>query len=753
MKKLVLVILIISICFSITVNAAEVPADNKAKADTLYILGILKGDGKSYNLESSLLKCEAAVFITRLLGKADEIEQDMDRYRVSSFSDVFYSDWYAPYVGYCSQAGIITGYNGKFEPKSNISEKSFLSAVLRAMGYVYSTDFTWSNVYQTAYNVGLVTDESYIDRVDDNYSYTRGGVISVLYNALRLKRKDSDTSMIQDLINNNIISKETVIASGIAYDLLATDILEVKAVNEKNITILFNEDIKNIPLSGLQIYDAGDPAKKLSAKVISISGSQVVLETSEQVPDKNYTLDLENVEDKSGNLSNRLTATFTGYRNPVLVSDFFRISKVEAVSNKVIKLYFTHPISSTSEIPTYYELLENGNPFITGSYQSLVVKRLSSTDSGVTIFLKEKALIDGAKYELRVNGSLTSLYSVKLNEEAGDSIKFTGIGKGYDALNVVNISALSSNKVSIEFNMEVDPGFAQKFLNYTITANDNSQITVNQAVLGGEGEKYGKVVTLNLLNPLDKSKQYKLRLEYIPDIFRQSALEESTHTFLGTYPDKSNLTLSFVLALDKGTIWVAFDKPMDPTVASVNSLYLITGVTNAGYYTAPVKVQYQKNGDQYISKLYLPSDKPLSGSNKYRLTVMSTIQDINGNNFSSSAEMTFNGSSDDIAKTSISDAVIISKDTIKLVFTKDIANDIVNIQPSNYLLESNENGVAISKNPMFASLIDSNVVILKFDSLDSSAKYILRYTTLKDITGTSIVSNNEGNFVEVRMGK
>lgn len=753
MKKFILILLIISVFFSIPVYAAEESADLKAKADTLSILGILKGDGNSYNLSGSLKKCEAATFITRLIGKTDLIENNPDQYRNTIFSDVPPNQWYAPYVGYCYQNGIITGYNGLFEPQTEISEKSFLSAVIRAMGYVYGSDFTWTDVYQTAYNIGLVTDESYIARVDDNVNYTRGDVISVLYNALKLKKKDSDTTMIEDLINSNIVSRETVIASGFPFDVLPAEILEVKAVNEKNVTVLFNEDIKSIPSAGIQIYDASNSSNKLTVKVTSITGKQAVLETSEQVADKDYILDISYVEDKTGNISGRLTASFTGFRNPVLASDFFRISKVEVVNSRVINLYFTHPLISSSEIPTYYELFENGYSFVTGSSQSLTVRRLNSSDTGVTIFLKEKALNEGMNYELKVNGSLTSLYGVRLNEEAGDSIKFTGSGKEYDDLKVVNVYALSSNKVAVEFNSEVDPVFAQKFLNYTIIAPDNSQIAVNKAVVGGDGDKYGKVVTLNLLSALDKSKQYTLRLEYIPDIFRLSALEESTYTFLGTYPDKPELKLDFALALDKGTVWVAFKQPMDPTVASVNSLYLITGVTNPGFYAVPVKVQYIENGTQYIAKLYLPSDKLLSGSNKYTVSVMSTIQDRNGNNFSRNAEATFNGTDTDIQKIGISDAVIISKDTIKLVFNKEVANDIMNIQPSNYTLESNESGVTVTRNPMFVSLIDNNTMILKFDSLDYSSKYTLRYNTLKDITGASITPNSTENFIEVRMGK
>ena len=192
---------------------------------------------------------------------------------------------------------------------------------------------------------------------------------------------------------------------------------------------------------------------------------------------------------------------------------------------------------------------------------------------------------------------------------------------------------------------------------------------------------------------------------------------------------------------------------MAAEIASVNSLYMISGVSNTGYSAMPVKVQYEKNGDQYVSKLYLPGDKLLSGSNTYKLTVLSTIQDINGNNFTKNAEINFSGTDTVVPKAGVSEAVIISKDTIKIVFNKDIANDITNVTPSNYIIESSEGGSVLQKNPMFVSLISGKVVILKFDSLDMTAKYKLRITALKDFTGTSISFGTDANQIDVRMGR
>ena len=45
-----------------------------------------------------------------------------------------------------------------------------------------------------------------------------------------------------------------------------------------------------------------------------------------------------------------------------------------------------------SEIPVYYEILENGVPFISGSSGNMTVKRLSTADNVVSVSLKNASL-------------------------------------------------------------------------------------------------------------------------------------------------------------------------------------------------------------------------------------------------------------------------------------------------------------------------------------------------------------------------
>lgn len=755
-KKIITGILALCISFSLVIpSAAEASLTTNDKANILHELSILTGNGVDYDLDSQLKRCEAAAFIIRIMGKVDHVAANENEYSITSFDDVPSNSWYASYVGFCSQEGIISGYqSGKFEPNVSTSEKAFLKMLLVTLGYNYGTDFSWNNVYQMAYNTGLVTDTSYKTRTVDNTSYKRSGVVNVLYNALQIKNKLTNRTLIQDLIDTGAIDESIAISLGLVIDTVATAISQVNVLNENRVSVRFNESLANITLDKINIYETNDLTKKLTVEIATQSNSEIILKTSSQIPDKAYTIEISSVTDLEGNIYELLSSTFTGYRNAELKSDLFKISKVEVASKNILNIYFTHPINTNSEYTGYYSIEQNGNTIINGSSQSMAVKMLNSVSNGISIYLKDTTLTEGADYTLKVSGDLTSVYGVKLNNELGDSIIFKGIGTENSGLKIVTIDALSSNRISVEFNIEVDPGFAQKFLNYSVIGPNNVSITVSKAIIGGEGIKKGKTVVLSLMSAIDRTKQYELKIEYLPDIFRQSAIEEVKQSFSGAYPDKSSLAVEYAMALDKGTIQIYFNKQLDPSAAILPAYYMVTGVTNSSFVAVPSKVLYNESDKEYKALLYLPPDKYLNSSYSYKVRVLSSIPDYYGNSSSTNAEFTFGGSSTDVLKPAFSKAVIISNDTIRVEFNREIANDIVNIQPSNYWLEYSDGTSTLSKNPLFVAYIDSSNIVLKFDSLKQDTKYVLKFNMLKDFTGSITSTSSDGNnAIDVVMGK
>ena len=87
-----------------------------------------------------------------------------------------------------------------------------------------------------------------------------------------------------------------------------------------------------------------------------------------------------------------ISGTFKGYDQNGIKSEFFRISRVESVSSKEIKIYFTHPVNLNAEYPGYYTIYRNGSEFIKGSFENIIIDCLETGD-GVSLKLKTASLI------------------------------------------------------------------------------------------------------------------------------------------------------------------------------------------------------------------------------------------------------------------------------------------------------------------------------------------------------------------------
>lgn len=749
---LLIAVFLMGFAFVPAVCAQSEPSNDKA--DVLNKLTIVKGNGSNYNLAGQLKRSEAAAFIVRIMGKEKYVLSNTQKFSAVKFPDVPAASWFAPYVGFCEEQGIIGGYvDGSYGPNDNISEKAFLKIVLGALGYRDGTDFNWNNIYQVALSVGLVTDTAYQTKKDDNKQYTRENVIKVLYNSLNLKKKDTKTTIVQNMIAEGAITKEAAVSVHAIKDSITTSVLAITPVNESRLSIKLNESVQNISAENIQIYESGNTAVKLGFSLESQLGVELILKTSEQKPDKSYTVVISDIIDLEGNPVDQLTVQFTGYRNPEIKSDFFKISKVVPYNKNVINVFFTHPINVNSEIAGYYEMLEGDSSLVKGSSQTVYVKVLPSSNNGVSIFLKDKAFKEGVSYTVKINGELTSVYGVKLLDGLGDSIKFIGKGNDSSSLNVTNIMALSNNTLQVDFNNFIDAVSAQKRFSYTVAGPDNSPIEVSKAVLSPDGDKKGKTVLLKLASALDKTKQYNLTIEYLSDIFKQSTIEGQKYTFPGNYPDKTDLSLVNASQLDATTIVAYFNKIPDPTSVMINSNYSLAGVTNSGYYASPVKVYFDAASNPYMVKLYFSNDKALISSNSYKLKVYS-LQDNMGNAYSNGYEYTFTANSSSVVKPEISQAVIIGKDTIRIGFSKEIAQELPNLSVSNYSLEYTDSGSTVTKIPISVIPVDHATFALKFDSLDPTKTYILKYFPLKDYSGVYAGAFTDGQkAVAVTVGK
>lgn len=101
-----------------------------------YIKGIVdEATGEVYfKPDSTMTRGEMAAIVARtLVSKMDESKT----YDVSMYTDVAADAWYAGYIGYLTELGILTGYpDGTFKPDAPIARSEFVAMVIRVDGVV-----------------------------------------------------------------------------------------------------------------------------------------------------------------------------------------------------------------------------------------------------------------------------------------------------------------------------------------------------------------------------------------------------------------------------------------------------------------------------------------------------------------------------------------------------------------------------------------------------------------------------------------
>ena len=177
LKKFLALVLAMMMAMSlmVTANAAtknvEFPDDYAADPafeeaiDVLAGMGVFKGDEKgNFNPANTITRAETAAIIYRLV-TADTNDDKADLFRnvAHPFTDVTPDKWYAGYVGYLWNAGVIKGRtDGMFDAGAPVTGYEALAMILRAVGYDKNGEFSGTNwvlnVSAIANNKGILTD-------------------------------------------------------------------------------------------------------------------------------------------------------------------------------------------------------------------------------------------------------------------------------------------------------------------------------------------------------------------------------------------------------------------------------------------------------------------------------------------------------------------------------------------------------------------------------------------------------------------
>lgn len=728
-------------CMAPISSALPKTAAQQDKVQLLSELKIFTGFNGDYRLNDKLSRSEAAALAVRMLGKEMYVLLNASNYSKTSFPDVDASLWYAPYVGYCTKEGILSGNtDGKYNPNDFITEKAFLKIILGVLGYEINKDYTWVNLYKKAFEAGLVTEISYIVKEEDNTDFNRGNAVNIMYNALVLDNKKTGKALFYTLIDEGVLSTEKAAELKLIEDEKITEIEDLLVFDQNNITIVFNEDIKAI--DKIKIYQVNNEDRELSFSVDEMQGNYIMLKTEKQTPGMEYTLEVQKVEDLNKNIQEALYTAFIGFMQQTVESDFFRIQKIEPLNEKSIKLFFTHPVNINSENSLHYTISDENYTFASGDRDQLVVKTITAEDHCVLLSLKNGSFSEGEQYRVEINGNMTSAYSARLNDGEGDEMAFTAAAGAVDGFKVLEVIPYENDTILLSFNKEVNPFLAQQIYNFYVTDKDLKPIAIKSATVEGQGLRIGEVLYLKLEKNLQKNEKYYVTINNLNDVTKQEYITERTYSFIADYGYVDNLDIVDITPIDRQTIDVYFTNMLDPTTAQNINYYTIS-LRNGTATVYPKGVLYDTNIHPYKVTLFF-NVNDFEVKREYELKVSFEMKDYLGNKAGSTLRESFNASDVDKTNPNLEEVKPISTNAVKLVFDKQLSFVQTNLLPNNYTLEYNYQGMNIRKVPLSVLYINAKTLVLVFDELEYETPYTLRVNTIVDFSGTAYKVTGEG---------
>ena len=275
MKKLLALVLALVMSMSLVTisNAAFKDADKidyKEAVDVMNAVGVFIGDEKgNFNAKENLTREQAAKIIAYLeLGSkaADALVGG------ATFTDVASSRWSAGFVGYCAQAGVVAGYDGKFDPAGQLTALQFGKMLLVELGY----DAKAAGMVGADWAINtskLMAKAKLMDGIDGsvNQVLTREKAAQMTLNALEAPTVEYDTKGSNIIVNGAEInfgaSEPSYVTNTIAKE---QTISSEKLTNNGGYTIELGEKLyKNLKKIGTT-DDFGRPATKWTWKSESV---------------------------------------------------------------------------------------------------------------------------------------------------------------------------------------------------------------------------------------------------------------------------------------------------------------------------------------------------------------------------------------------------------------------------------------------------------------------------------------------------
>lgn len=520
------------------VIALAMPASAAStSASALNSLGLLLNVTES-ELDTQLTREVGLTMILKSLGYSQK-EADASATN-GAFTDV--SGWSKGWAELAYTEGITTGVgNNKFSPTSALTEKEFVAFQLRALAYDSSD--SWNNAVTLGQGAGLISSDNNLTAT----SYTKRDAAEVMYKALTARIDGSTVRLIDQLIDENIVSK----SQAEAFNLISNS-FEVKSITSDNlkiITLEFSQAIDESTLSGnnIDVLEDGDSLKYDDNYLDGVAARTYVLHLvnerevdivfgSNQSQNSTFTIEVSDVLNTSGEV-------VSPYNTRVKMIDQSKPYPMEANLLNPIYLEIVFNESLQTKTGTIYfdeNLLIDGDDF-TGT--------LSLSNDMKTVYVKlKKPLIEGA-YTLTV-------------EDFSDFAGYTSNTKEFSILSeednekpyVVEAIATNREEVEIVFNELIIEDEGELTINgdtYELDDEDDEDyLDINE-----------KTIVVTLKSPLKASAATTGVVgsyEDIEDMMGNSVSNETTFTFKAAI-DKIAPTME-VEVNDKNAIIVTFSE-------------------------------------------------------------------------------------------------------------------------------------------------------------------------------------------------
>ena len=710
MKNGVKLLLILTLTLTMSFG---VFADTQTNADLLSELNLLSGTGSGNALEKSLTRAEASTFIVKILGEQSVVLSNPTS--TSAFSDVNGNEWFVPYVAYCYDNGIVSGYpNGTFQPNKTVSEQEFLSMMLKAINI---TDTPWNMIHSKSYSEGLITKTS----IDTDF--LRGDVVDIMTNSLELEVKDTTYTIISRLVEKGVVTENLAVEKGLMIeDEIKSAISSVKVESNDQVNIVMNEEITSL---NADIIDEDGIA--VDVLKVTVNKKSITLEVDE-LKEKQYTVILNNVIDNQEIVTNGLSKDFEGIPK-VVESDYFHISSVKAVSKNLVYVTFTHPITGNVAVPTNFEITLDGEKVVTSSFSDLKCDTVTGDEYTVALWLRDYTMLEGAPYKIIVDGDVQSMYNAKLNDGSDESFRFTGSGEKNDSFEIVDIDLIQQNYLRVRFNERVDASSGEDRDNCIVKDQYlDATSSVIAGTMTGSDEWEGREVTYYTIM-LDNH-NYEFILNDIEDSFEEQEIPEERYGF-SKFPKFEEPEIEYAVAVNENYVQVFFTEALD--AQSVKSATIIVDSH------APNKRVFDDKSPHRLD-LYMDSADDLNSDFNITFDGLKTNYDMN----LGALTYTVDGTSREVDDVSIKEARRISDTQVVLFF--NYAVDSSTSTNSFELSYTDKDGDKATMTANDVAFVDNMTAVVEFEDMENNVAYKVVVDNLDDITGQFTTSEAKKNI-------